>query len=81
MIRFISFLWTAALVFVSGFSVTYAHHQKVAEETLLSGTSVGFIDEFSLPILIMLFVLMSVQTYFMWAHLYKIKKRLLRGNK
>ena len=36
------------------------------EDNKMSGTPVGFIDEFSLPILLMLFILLSVQIYFMW---------------
>jgi len=32
----------------------------------LSGTPIGFVNEFSLPILITLFVLLTTQIYFMW---------------
>ena len=37
----------------------------------LVGTPIGFISEVSLPILIMLFILMVTQTYFMWGFIGK----------
>ncbi|MCK5027236.1 MAG: peptidoglycan-binding protein [Candidatus Pacebacteria bacterium] len=42
----------------------------------LTGTTIGFISEFSLPILITLFVLMVTQTYFMWKFIERPKMRL-----
>ena len=47
------------------------------EKNKMAGTPIGFIDEFSLPILLMLFILLSSQIYFMWGVVPRRKMQLI----
>lgn len=63
---------------ISSESTTTTYVQSVVQNQngRLGGTPIGFINEFSLPILISLFALMIIQTYFMWGFIQRPKMQL-----